>query len=284
LSRNREPEGRRDVYIAVLKTPDAAREIVKIIRMQKRGVREFLEQGFELLDAMIKAEEYTEYILDRRLGCRQLGMNLPLRASTRRISETYTTRGGGAYPIWTPYFEREYIRGTATDKLPARRFESEEFARACARLLGAAAASNVIVGRCDVLGIPLFDDGDEVMTIDESGIPSDVIVADHTGAFNDYASPLMEFAPSYALPVRRRADFLLDVEGFTDAFLGALEERLRRIQEDYRRRRKAFDTLFAHLPDQEQGSFAYRWKRVLSRLEESDPAELCSLIRGNLSR
>ena len=30
-----------------------------------------------LLDAIIQSEEYTEYILDRRLGCRQLGMNLP---------------------------------------------------------------------------------------------------------------------------------------------------------------------------------------------------------------
>ncbi len=121
------------------------------------------------------------------------------------------------------------------------------------------------------------------MVFDGAGMPADIVVSDHTGAFNDYASPLMEFAPSYALPVRRRADFLPDVTGFTDAYLGGLEERLRHIQEDYRRRRKAFGSLFVHLPDQEQGGFAYRWKRVLSRLDETDPGELASLIRGNLS-
>jgi hypothetical protein len=276
--------GRRDVYIAVLKQRQIPEEIVTIIRMQKKGVREFLDEGYSLLDAMIHAEEYTEYILDRRLGCRQLGMNLPLRVTARRISEPYVTREGGAFPIWTPYFEREYIRGTATDKLPARRFESPEYALGCARLLGHAAASNLIVGRCDSLGIPLFDDGDEVMVVDDRGMPADIVVADHTGAFNDYASPLAEFTPKYTLPIRRRESFLVDVKGFAEAYLDALERRIRHIQEEYRRRRKAFDSLFDHLPGQEQGSFAYRWKRVLSRLDETDPRELAALIRGNLSR
>ena len=284
LSRRPSMRGRRDVYVAVLKQLQSPEEIVSIIRMQKQGVREYLDLGYGLMDAMIRAEEYTEYILDRRLGCRQLGMNLPVRVVARRISEYYDAREGGAFPIWTPYFERHYIRGTATDKLSPRRFESPDFARACARLLGAAAAPNIIVGRCDVRGGPLFDDGDEVMVLDDAGMPGDIVVADHTGAFNDYASPLEEFAPSYALPVRNRTDFLPDVPGFVNVYLGALEERLRRIQEDYANRRKAFDTLFAHLPNQEQGSFAYRWKRVLSRLEETDSAALVSLIRGNLSR
>ena len=45
--------------------------------MQKWGIREHLDEGKRLLDAIIQSEEYTEYILDRRLGCRQLGMNLP---------------------------------------------------------------------------------------------------------------------------------------------------------------------------------------------------------------
>ena len=99
-----------------------------IIRMQKQGVREYLDEGLSLLDAMIRAEEYTEYILDRRLGCRQLGMNLPLRVTAKKISERYITPRGAAYSIWTPYFEREYIRGIATDKLPRRSSSPSEFA------------------------------------------------------------------------------------------------------------------------------------------------------------
>ncbi|HEY9595018.1 MAG TPA: hypothetical protein VHE79_11105, partial [Spirochaetia bacterium] len=200
LSRRPALHGRRDVYVALLKQRQSPEEIVTIIRMQKQGVREFLDEGSTLLDAIVRAEEYTEYILDRRLGCRQLGMNLPLRVTARRIRESYYPKGGGSFPIWTPYFEREYIRGTATDKIPPRRLESEDYAIAFARLLGRAAAPNIVVGRCDIRGIPLFDDGDEIVITGPEGLPSDVIVSDHTGAFNDYASPLSELSDKYALP------------------------------------------------------------------------------------
>jgi len=274
--------GRRAVYIAVLKLQQSSDQMVHILRLQKQGVREYLDQGNSLLDAMVRAEEYTEYILDRRLGCRQLGMNLPLRVSSRRISERYVTREGGAYPIWTPYFEREYIRGTATDKLPRRRFETEEFALACARLLGAAAAPNLIVGRCDALGAPLFDDGDEVLVSDEHGLPVDIVVSDHTGTFNDYASPLTEFTTAYAQPVNRRRGFLKDPKGFAQAYLDGFQTQFLHIQEDYRLRRRAFDSLFSHVPSQEQGSFAYRWKRVLARLDGTEVTEIVSMIRGNI--
>ena len=169
LSRRAAMPGRRGVYIAALKQRQNPAEIVTIIRLQKQGVREYLEQGLSLLDAMISAEEYTEYILDRRLGCRQLGMNLPLRVTAKKISERYAPARGAGYPIWTPYFEREYIRGIATDKLPPALFESREFAVSCAHLLGQAAAPNIVVGRCDRTGSPLFDDGDEVMILDAGG-------------------------------------------------------------------------------------------------------------------
>jgi hypothetical protein len=284
LSRRAAMPGRRGVYIASLKQRQNPAEIVTIIRLQKQGVREYLEQGFSLLDAMISAEEYTEYILDRRLGCRQLGMNLPLRVTAKKISERYAPGKGAGYPIWTPYFEREYIRGVATDKLPPALFDSPEFALRCARLLGHAAAPNIIVGRCDGTGSPLFDDGDEVMVLDADGMPQDIVVADHTGTFNDYACPLGEFTVKYALPVTRRRGYLRDPDGFAHAYCAAFEERIERIQEDYRRRRKAFDSLFLHLPAQEPGSFAYRWKRVLARLDETNPHTLTELVRGNIER
>jgi len=284
LSRRAAMPGRRGVYIAALKQRQNPAEIVTIIRLQKQGVREYLEQGLSLLDAMISAEEYTEYILDRRLGCRQLGMNLPLRVTAKKISERYVPPKGAGYPIRTPYFEREYIRGIATDKLPPALFESREFAARCAHLLGQAAAPNIIVGRCDRTGSPLFDDGDEVMILDAVGMPEDIVVADHTGTFNDYACPLAEFTVKYALPVTRRRSFLPDPAGFARAYCAAFEDRLQRIQEDYRRRRKAFDSLFLHLPAQEPGSFAYRWKRALARLDETSPTALADLVRGNIER
>ncbi|MGA2481005.1 MAG: hypothetical protein ABSG63_19855 [Spirochaetia bacterium] len=282
LSQRPALHGRRGVYVAAVKQRQSAEELITVIRMQKEGVREYLDQGYSLLDAMIRAEEYTEYTLDRRLGCRQIGMNLPLRVTAKRMSEKYTMADGGVFPIWTPYFEREYIRGTATDKIPPYHFASEEFTLECARLLGVAAAPNLIVGRCDLRGVPLFDDGDEVMIADSRGMPADIVVADHTGTFNDYATPLTEFTSKYALPVTRRAAFLPDAARFAVTYLDAFEKRLTRIQDDYRRRRRAYDSLFAHLPRQEPGSFAYRWRRALARLDETDPHGVRESIRGNL--
>lgn len=279
LSRRPAFYGRRGVYVAVLKHRESDREIVSIIRMQKYGVREFLEEGKSLLEAMLRSEEYTEYILDRRLGCRQLGMNLPSRVTARKIAERFVPREGREFIIWSPYFERDYIRGIATDKVPPCRFENEAFALQFAQLLGRAAAPNIIVGRCYLKGRPLFDDGDEVLIEDEHRMPIDIIVADHTGTFNEYQSPLKDFAAEHAGPINRRAAYLPNPEKFSDAYFDAFVERFSRIQEDYRKRRKAFDKLFKHCPRDEGGSFAFRWEKVLARLDAADPQQLACQIR-----
>ena len=100
--------------------------------MQKWGIREHLDDGKKLLDAIIQSEEYTEYILDRRLGCRQLGMNLPARTTAKRISERYSgpRRDVQDALIWSPYFERDYIRGMATDKIPPQKLADPRLRRA----------------------------------------------------------------------------------------------------------------------------------------------------------
>ncbi len=282
LSRRPAFFGRRGVYVAVLKHRESDREIVSIIRMQKYGIREYLKEGNSLLDAVLRSEGYTEYILDRRLGCRQLGMNLPARVTARKISERCISREGREFLIWSPYFERDYIRGIATDKVPLCRFENEEFALKFAGLLGRTAAPNAIVGRCYLKGRPLFDDGDEVLIEDERNMPIDIVVADHTGTFNDYLGELKYFAAEYAGPINRRAAHLDDPRKFTDIYLEAFIERFSRIQEDYRRHRKAFDTLFKHCPRDEGGSFAYRWEKVLARLDATDPQDLAREIRNQV--
>ena len=64
------------------------------------------------------------------------------------------------------------------------------------------------------------------MVMDAEGMPRDIVVADHTGTFNDYACPLAEFTVKYALPVTRRRGFLPDADGFARAYCAAFEERL----------------------------------------------------------
>ena len=284
LSRRPAMYGRRDVYIAVVKRVGMADEICSILRMQKWGIREHLDSGKPLLDAIYQAEEYCEYVQDRRLGCRQLGMNLPPKVTVRRLIEKYdgNQQQFRGTMIWSPYFQRDYIHGIASDKMPGYRFRSEAFALRFARLLGRAAAVNMIVGRCDLAGNVLFDDGDEVVIEDADGLPCDIIVADHTGTFADYLSDLGEFARDYAAPINRRIELVPFPDRFVDAYLDAIEERFIAIQQEYARQRRGFDTLFKHQPCDEAGNLSYRWKRVLQRLVASDPSELKHRIREKI--
>ncbi len=277
--------GRRDVYIAQVKLRGIAEEIIKIIRMQKWGIREHLNDGKKLLDAIMEAEEYTEYILDRRLGCRQLGMNLPARTAAKRISERYAgpRRDLCNAVIWSPYFERDFIRGMATDKIPPQRLADAAFAARLARLLGQAAAPNMIVGRCDSQGRVVFDDGDEVVVENDGGLPVEIIVADQMGTFADYRSELEHFAAEYAGAVNRRLSLVCDPADFASLYVNAFVGRLSRIQFEYRKRKRAFDTLFKHRPRDEAGSFAYRWECVLDRLRRAAPQDLGNLIRGQIA-
>ncbi len=285
LSQRAKSLGRRDVYITQVKQRGIREEIVKIIRMQKWGIREHLDGGKKLLDAIIQAEEYTEYILDRRLGCRQLGMNLPARVTAKRISERYLGphREMQGAAIWSPYFERDFIRGMATDKIPPQRLADGAFATRLARLLGQAAAPNIIVGRCGQQGQVVFDDGDEVVVTNGNGLPTDIVVADQMGTFADYRTDLEHFAAEYAAVVNRRMALLTDPAEFAALYVDAFVTRLAKIQLEYRKRKRAFDTLFKHRPRDEAGSFAYRWECVLDRLRRAVPQNLGNLVRSHIA-
>jgi hypothetical protein len=52
-----------------------------------------------------------------------------------------------------------------------------------------------------------------------------------------------------------------------------------RIQEEYSRQRRAFDTLFKHSKQGEK-TFAWRWGKVLERLDRTNPAVLAQQIRS----
>ena len=283
LSQRIPGDGRREVYIAEMKQRDNAKEVVLIIRMQKWGVHEHLDEGKDLLQAMLESEGYTDYILDRRLGCRQLGMNVPPRITARKISETYLGKAKQYHgvPIWSPYFQRDYMRGIATDKMPGCRFASEGFAPRFAHLLGRAAAPNMIVGRCELNGAVVFDDGDEVVVEDPDGMPSDIVVTDHTGTFVDFESDLMRFAEAYARPVNRRLAHVPNGQIFAGLYLDAFVQRLISIQGDYRKRKRAFLSLFRHRPHT-PGAFAYRWERILDRLDQINPRALGEAIRSHI--
>lgn len=285
LSRRKRRFGRRAVYVVELKQRGSPEEIVKIVRLQKWDVWERLDEGKPLSQAMIESDEYMEYTLDRGLGCRRLGMNLGSTVTGGRVREVYqghqeSYRGT---QLLTPYFERDYIRGMATDKIPANRFKDEKFALRFASLLGRAAAANMIVGRCTPTGDVLFDDGDEVLVEDEDQMPAELVVADYTGAFADYERDLAGVAAAYARPINARLSHVTAQAEFAANYLSGLLDRFAEIQLEYRQRRSAFDTLFLHRRSNEPGSLGYRWARVLRRLDETDLAALERALRTHLA-
>jgi hypothetical protein len=272
--------GRREVYVAQIRRAGESEETTQIIRMQKWGVRERLDQGKSLETAMLESEEYSEYVLDRLLASRQLGMNMNNRLVARKVSEQYN---GRTYcgTIWTPYFTRDYIPGSATDRIASpRKLGDDAYAKAFAYLLGKAAAPNIILGRAattreaEVAGQVLFDMGDEILMEDANGRPGQIAAADHVGTFVDWKGTLESRVAEYAAPIRRRLGSVTCRQAFIDQYIEGFRERFARVQEDYAKRRRAFDTMFKHRPWDPKGSLACRWFYVLERLRKANAKQL----------
>ena len=209
---------RGNVYIMQYREAGAEDAKVMMIRLQKWGVAERLDEGKNLLQAIIETDEYSDYILDRRLMCRQLGMNLPRRLGYGHFTEKY--RGLNQYngvAVRTGYFIRSYVPGFASDKVPLAKFRNPAFALRFAELMGAAAAVDMVVGRrSSQTREMLFDQNYEVLRLGDDGLPVEVRVTDHAGSFTDYESPLDVLAKDYAAAAIRRREFVADVAAFSD--------------------------------------------------------------------
>jgi len=277
-------EGRRAVYLVEFFAHNAIAPVRRVCRLQKWGVWEHLDEGKDLLRSIIESDDYTEYLLDRRLGCRQLGMNLSRRVVMHLLNEVYqgSNERLRGQTIRTTYFERDYVPGIATDKLPAERYTRPGYAVRLATLLGRVAASSIIVGRSLENARPAFDDGDEVVLEGNEGVPSDILVADHSGAFTEYTLPLERLAPDYARSVNIREAIVPKIVEFAEAYLAAFHDHFVEIQDEYRNRRRAFDNFFKQCKYDPAGSFAYRWECVLRRLDATNAEQLTEIIRRNI--
>lgn len=271
---------RASVYIVELKEQHRPQPQVKIIRIQRWTVASHLASGHPLLQSMIEAEDYTDYVMDRRLGARQLGMHLPSIMIPRTFRETVRDSSGFTHNVWTGYFERDYIAGRATSKVPESFFASDAFTQAFFRLLGQAAAPNIIIGRATVEGgRTIFDDGDEVILLNAFQLPERLILSEPTGAFVNYDRPYSETIADYAIALNKRKPFIANFEGAANMFVNSFEDELTRLQRIYRDRRKGFDMLFRDRPMDVNGSIAYRWKCVLARLDAVNPRALSRQLR-----
>ena len=272
---------RGNVYIVQYKEVGEPLSRVFIIHFQKWGITEHLDAGKDLLTAIIEANGYADYIMDRRLACRQLGMSLPRHVGFGQFTEKYT--GQNQYfgtTVRAYYYMRQYVQGIASDKVPVERFHNPAFALKFAELMGEAAALDLVVGRrATETNEPLFDRNYEVLQIGPKGLPVRLIVTDHAGSFVDYQMPLEEGVAPYANVVRRREKYVSDFAEFAKMYVTAFRRRLAEVQQTYRERRAAFDGLFAGRPYDQAGSGAFRWACVLKRLDECDPQIVAAALK-----
>ena len=279
----RDSEGqprRRNVYICQCKSKRKPLAAIYMLTFQKWGIAEHLDEGKDLLRSIIEANEYADYIMDRRLMCQQLGMNLPHRVAPGSFTEKYYGRNQyNGTTVRAYYYLRSYVNGTASDKIPLSKYRNPAFALKFAELMGEAAALDLVVGRRTDEKENLFDKYYEVIQIGSDGLPVRLVVTDHSGSFASYQHALEDSVAPYANVVRRRAPYLTDVQAFADAYVGAFERKLAETQQKYRDRRRAFDELFVHRPYDVGGSGAYRWAKTLERLDHCDPALIAARLR-----
>jgi hypothetical protein len=145
--------------------------------------------------------------------------------------------------------------------------------------MGEAAAVDMIVGRRSTeTNENLFDKNYEVIQFDSNGIPARLVVTEHTGSFVDYLHPLEESIEPYANVIRRRLSLVTDPAAFKSAYVAQFEATLASVQSKYRSQRRAFDCLFVNRPFDVAGSGAYRWAKVLERLDKCDPAKVAKSL------
>ncbi|MCL1888060.1 MAG: hypothetical protein FWF96_04230, partial [Kiritimatiellaeota bacterium] len=279
------------VYIIEIKHK-GDRYTLRHLRFNKWGVAERLaaDTALSFERAVFESDEYTEFILDRRLGCLQFGMNLPANFAVCRIRSTYQgpveQYRGRIY--WDTFTTRNFVPGLATDKIPAHHYANPAFTAALARLLGNAAALNIVIGRASFPDgknpqVPFFDDGDEIVQLDANGLPKTLAITDPSGAFAHYAPALCDIAHRYADPVNDRLKFPMDHRAFAETYLEHFTDRLHEIRENYLKNKTAFDTLFKHLPSDSKGNIRYRWDTILQRLREVNVKFLAGRVREGIN-
>ena len=272
---------RGSVYLVQFQMSGREDPHVVIIRFLKWGVAEHLDEGKDMLQAINEANEYADYILDRRLMCQQLGMKLPSRVGYGQFTEQYhgANKKYDGRTIRTAYDVRNYIKGTASDKIPCAKLRNPAFAHKFADLMGEAAALDMIVGRrSSQTGEMLFDTLYEVIQFGQDGLPARVVITSHAGSFVDYKGDFMEMVKPYARFVASRVKCIADIKAFAAKYVEAFERKLSEVQQEYRSNRIAFDELFVHRPFDAGGSGAYRWVKTLERLDKCVPSRVAAAL------
>ncbi|MEA2064273.1 MAG: hypothetical protein U9P14_11280 [Gemmatimonadota bacterium] len=262
----------REVFIAILKQRGSQVEQIRILRKVRRNTLYYLNRGYSLERAEQLAAGYLQYTFDRRELISMMGVLTPPVHSLKRKESI-----PGVGEVSNDTFDRPYVEGIATDKVPLYYFESEPFVSAFATLMGDAAALNLIIGRSDQnTGKVFFGDGDEMLQFEEDGhVPTSVMLADFTGVFADVVSPLEKFAPFYIeymveilgkvrIGYFKREQFI----GIADLFIDSMGRRIEKTRQ-LLHPGDALDLRIREMlagRDPELNPIMIKWEKILERL------------------
>ena len=274
--------GKRRVYVAVSKCAADPDERISYLRLKKWGVEEYLQDGITRAESERISSEYRDYILDRIKAVQMLGIPMP---SSHVV--TCKQRLADGTEEESEFFERPYIKGIATDKIPLAYYGDERFVLRYVSLLGKAAARNLVVGRAhEATGHVFFDDGDEVLRLSPEGEPEEIVVADMTGSFADCRRPLEEAMSFYkeharALRKKMREQGLPEekVQQAVSSYVQAFREELTRIEEFVREQGEGFCDCF-RFREGKEGDICGRWCLAVNRARDCDPERLAAILKA----
>jgi hypothetical protein len=268
----------REVFIVTLGLPDDRKDI-RHIRMSKWDVVHRIKQGLSLEQAINDTRIYRDFIIDRLTAMRALGLPIP---DFKEI-DIQDEFGTDMIPVY--YFERDYIPGIATDKIPSFFYSRAGFISQLAFFLGQAAAASLVLGRTDPRSNQLYyDDGDEIIRLDASGFPVAFMLLETTGSFKDWTTPIENMLPhciehlaGHMEKARQQGiaqhEFPIALRSFCDG----LKNEIRRMQMLLDDPAGTIRVLFADRTSENEG-IRRRWEGVLDRLGRTDPGYLEEII------
>ena len=268
-------EEEREVYLVVMTTRDK-QDSIRILRLMKWDVIHRIKMGIPLEQAVSETINYRNYIFDRLHAAAQLGFPI-LSYSDIRLDERIP--GLGLIPAF--FFERQYISGVVTDKIPISCYRNPNFIKSLSGLLGGAATFTLVLGRASPrTGKIFYDDGDEVIQFNSRSIPSRLIIIETTGSFTDWTTPLLAMLPQCLTRFRAHLDKALEsgvplqvINSSMAIFAEALCNKLHEIKEIALAPCSNIRFLFNDRTP-EQGGIRDRWEGIIYRLETTDLEEL----------
>ncbi|RJP46893.1 MAG: hypothetical protein C4548_01800 [Desulfobacteraceae bacterium] len=271
----------REVFIVNLSLPDDQKDI-RHIRMSKWDVVHRIKQGLSLEQAITDTRIYRDFIIDRLVAIRTLGLPIP---EFKQI-DIEDELGASTIPVY--YFERDYIPGIATDKIPSLFYARAGFLPQLAFFLGQAAAASLVLGRTDPRSNQLYyDDGDEIIRLDAFGFPIAFMLLETTGSFKDWTTPIENMLPHciehfvrHMEKARQQGVAQPEFSSALQSFSDGLKNEILRMQTLTDDPSADVRSLFSDRSF-EDGGIRCRWEGVIERLGRTRPEQLEALIYGS---